>query len=168
MPSVCSLHFSLSFIISLEKWSKFLLVTASSCWRAFELPLHISRRRRRCLESLSEPSSLTRTQKQGRKKFYNLFSFSSSILLRQASLDPIPRGGGLGSFIRKNLLFFHSNEQYQKKGKIEEAKVLRKKYMRETRKISKSSTKLTLFVSKAEIDTKSSRLANVAMGMKCL
>ena len=59
MPSVCSLNFSLSFIISLEKWSKFYWSQASSRWRAFELPLHISRRRRhrRCLESLSQAVS---------------------------------------------------------------------------------------------------------------
>ena len=142
MPSGCSLNFSLSFIISLEKWSKFYWSQASSCWRAFELPLHISRRRR-CLESLSQAVSRGHKSKVV-KSFITSFHFHQAFYcharLVSSTLSP---GVVAWALLYAKTCCFSTQMNNTKKGKIEEAKILRKKYIRKTRKISKCSTKLT-------------------------
>ena len=140
MPSGCSLNFSLSFIISLEKWSKFYWSQASSCWRAFELPLHISRRRR-CLESLSQAVSRGHKSKVV-KSFITSFHFHQAFYCARlvSTLSP---GVVAWALLYAKTCCFSTQMNNTKKGKIEEAKILRKKYIRKTRKISKCSTKLT-------------------------
>ena len=121
MPSVCSLHFSLSFIISLEKWSKFLLVTASSCWRAFELPLHISRRRRRCLESLSQAVSRGHKSKVV-KSFITSFHFHQAFYCARLVSTLSPGVVAWALLYAKTCCFSTQMNNTKKKGKLRKQK----------------------------------------------
>ena len=137
MPSGCSLNFALSFIISLEKWSKFYWSQASSCWRAFELPLHISRRRR-CLESLRQAVSRGHKSKVV-KSFITSFHFHQAFYCARLVSSTLSPGVVAWALLYAKTCCFSTQMNNTKKGKIDEANFLRKKYIRET----KSSTKLT-------------------------
>ena len=142
MPSVCSLHFSLSFIISLEKWSKFYWSQRPVVGELLSCPYTFPAAAGAWSLSLSQAVSRGHKSKVV-KSFITSFHFHQAFYCARLVSSTLSPGGAAWALLYAKTCCFSTQMNNTKKGKIEEAKILRKKYIRETRKISKSSTKLT-------------------------
>ena len=137
MPSVCSLHFSLSFIISLKKWSKFYWSQRPVVGELLSCPYTFPAAAGAWSLSLSQAVSRGHKSKVV-KSFITSFHFHQAFYCARlvSTLSP---GVVAWALLYAKTCCFSTQMNNTKKGKIEEAKILRKKYIRET----KNSTKMT-------------------------